>query len=347
MNADPLFAAQAIFPGLPSHPSCHASTLLALPDGNLLVAFYAGSVEKAPDVAIFQSRYEAARCTWTSPRVVVDYPGKSLGNPVLYIDSTGVLWLFYLVMQGHKWHQCTIHYVQSADGGLTWSKALDFRQEPGWTIRNNLIVLDGGEILFPLADNVAGCSVFLSSTDGGQSWQTLGRITSQPRNEQPAVVQLANNSLLAHMRTAGEGGQCWQARSLDCGRTWTPAEPGPFPNPNSALAMIRLANGGLVQVYNHSHDRRFRTPLNVALSLDQGTSWPYSRPLETLIGPFTYRTDRLDNWDNIEFSYPAIVQDRDGLIHITYTYCRRTIKHAICNEAWLKLSGKQQIADSK
>lgn len=336
MNAKPVFQAQPIFPDLPSHPSCHASTLVALPGGDLLAAFYAGSVEKAADVAIFLSRYRQRQAAWERPEIVVEPAGNSLGNPVLFLAPDGLLWLFYLVMRGHKWHHCTIHYRQSADGGLTWGAERDFRQTPGWTTRNNLIVLDGGEFLFPLADNVAGCSVFMSSADGGQSWQELGRIVSTPHNEQPAAAQLSDGSLLAVMRTGGEGGPCWQARSSDRGRTWTAAEPGPLPNPNSALAMIRLAGGSLVQVYNGSALRRFRTPLNAALSLDEGQSWPFVRSLETLPGEFTYRTDRLDNSASVEFSYPAIAQDPDGLIHITYTNCRRNIKHVLCNEAWLK-----------
>lgn len=335
MNHKPFYKAEALFPTLLDYPSCHASTLVCLPDGELLTAFYAGTVEKAPDVAIFGGRYVAAQKKWSFPALLVDVPEKSVGNPLLFLDPTGVLWLFYLVMEGHKWHHCTIHYRQSEDFGHTWGPSEAFRSQPGWTTRNNLIVLENGTYLFPLSDNVEGCSVFMRSVDAGRSWDELGRIRSDPRNEQPAVVQLSDGSLLTYARTSGKGGPCWQSRSFDQGMTWTEAEPGPFPNPNAALAMIRLASGHLVVVYNDSDHFCYRTPLNVALSTDEGDTWPFVRTLEDQPGEFTYRTDRLDNSDSIEFSYPAIAQDEEGYIHIAYTNCRENIKHVIVNEAWL------------
>lgn len=336
MQAKGLFHSQEIFASLPELPSCHASTILALPQGELLMAFYAGSVEKAADVSILLCRYTAASANWSHPVVVVDVPEKSLGNPVLHRDRDGTVWLYYLVMQGHKWNHCTIHSVRSVDGGHTWGGDTTFRSALGWTTRNNLIELADGGVLFPLSDNVAGCSVFMRTMDGGRSWRELGRIASEPSNEQPAVVQRSDGSLMAVMRTGGKGGRCWESQSLDGGCTWTPAVPGPFKNPNSAMAMIRLASGSLVAAYNDSDHYQRRTPLRVALSPDEGRSWPYVRTLEDHPGEFTYLTTRLDNSDSVEFSYPALVEDNSGMVHATYTNCRVTIKHARFNEAWLR-----------
>ncbi len=336
MSKPPLFHSAPIFPSLPTLPSCHASTLLALPDGDLLVAFYAGSVEKAADVSILLCRYVAAENAWCSPELLVDMPSRSVGNPLLFRHRSGVIHLYYLVMEGNKWHHCTIHQRTSTDGGLTWGPSTLFRAAPGWTTRNNLIVLQEGDLLFPLSDNVAGCSVMLRSADGGQTWQEAGRIPSSPANEQPAVVQLDDGSLLAYMRTGGKGGACWESRSTDGGCTWSKAQPGPFKNPNSAMAMIRHTGGGLVTVYNDSDHYRYRTPLKVALSLDQGASWPFVRVLEDRPGEFTYLTTRLDNSDSIEYSYPAIAESADGLVHVTYTNCRENIKETLFNLAWLK-----------
>ena len=337
MPEEPLFRSQDSFASLPELPSCHASTILALPGGDLLMAFYAGSVEKAADVSILLCRYSAASARWLPPQVVIDPPGKSLGNPLLHRDRAGTVWLYYLIMQGQKWHHCTIHSVHSMDNGGTWEGDTVFRATPGWTTRNNLIELADGEYLFPLSDNVAGCSVFMRSVDGGRSWQELGRIESEPNNEQPAVVQCADGSLLALLRTGGKGGDCWSSRSYDGGLTWTPAVRGPFKNPNSAMAMIHLASGGLVAAYNDSDHYRRRTPLCVALSTDEGRSWPHVRALEDRPGEFTYLTTRLDNSDSVEFSYPALAQDDAGIVHAVYTNCRVNIKHAAFNEAWLRV----------
>ena len=72
-------------------------------------------------------------------------------------------------------------------------------------------------------------------------------------------------------------------------------------------------------VYNHS--RTGRTPLNVALSED-GRHWAALAVLED---------------DPGEYSYPAVIQTSDGLVHVTYTWRRQRVKHVVVDPA--KLAG--------
>jgi predicted neuraminidase len=59
--------------------------------------------------------------------------------------------------------------------------------------------------------------------------------------------------------------------------------------------------------------------LNVAVSRD-GTAWDAALVLEREPG---------------EYSYPAVIQSADGLVHITYTWKRQRIKHVVIDPAKL------------
>jgi predicted neuraminidase len=89
-----------------------------------------------------------------------------------------------------------------------------------------------------------------------------------------------------------------------------------LPNPSAGIDAVTLQDGRQLLVYNHSRSgRRFpgREILNVAVTRD-GIHWNPVLTLENQKG---------------EYSYPAVIQSADGLVHITYTYDRKSIKHVV------------------
>jgi predicted neuraminidase len=99
--------------------------------------------------------------------------------------------------------------------------------------------------------------------------------------------------------------------------TWSALKATTLPNPNSGTDAVTLQDGRHVLVYNHvtKESRSWggsRSPLNVVISKD-GQQWD-----EIAI---------LENEPKAEFSYPAVIQTKDGKIHITYTWKRTKIKH--------------------
>jgi predicted neuraminidase len=322
----PFFRSELIFaPGsVVGYPSCHASTLVELPDGGLLAAWFAGSEEGAPDVAELGARLAPGASEWSKSQVLVDTPGKADGNPVLHVDRKGRVWIFYVTKENDRrpqWAQCPLKCRVSTDGGRTFGPERILHQKLGWMDRNKPIYLANGDLLLPIYDERDWTSLMFISPDDGATWFPSQRIVAKGGNIQPTMVQLGDGSLLALMRTGSSDHRLWRAASRDNGRTWTAPEETNLPNPNSACDMVRLANGHLVLVFNNSSQGR--TPLTVALSTDEGQSWSHLRNLETTPG---------------EYSYPAVIQTRDGIIHVTYTYLRKSIKHAVFNEAWIAAS---------
>jgi predicted neuraminidase len=315
----PIFEARLVFDEVPGYPSCHAATIAELGNGDLLTAWYAGSREGATDVAILASRLPRGSERWTPPAVIEDTPDKSEGNPVLFVDRQGTVWLFFVTMHGDGWTQCKVKYKKSTDQGRTWGEVVVLRDELGWMTGNKPTVLKNGEILLPLYDERQWSTVVMISGDGGKTWKPTAEITSTPGNIQATVAELSDGSLLSLMRSGGRGEPyIWQATSKDRGRTWSQAAPSGLKNPNARIDLVRLSNGHLVLAFNDTF--RGRTPLNVALSQDEGKTWPFNRKVETQPG---------------EYSYPAIIQARDGMIHLVYTYRRTHIKHLRFNESWL------------
>ena len=99
--------------------------------------------------------------------------------------------------------------------------------------------------------------------------------------------------------------------SADGGRTWSALALMYLPNPNSGIDAVSLRDGRHLLVFNSTTSGR--TPLNVAIS-DDGETWEDALILESGSG---------------EFSYPAVIQSRDGLVHVTYTWNRKNIKHVV------------------
>jgi predicted neuraminidase len=332
----PSYESGFLFESNERYPECHASTIVELPNGDLLAAWYAGSREKGSDVAILAARRRSRQDRWGEPFVLADDPHRPEGNPVLFADQRGTVWLFYNVMygsgegrtrQGTGWTTCRIHFKTSTDGGFTWSIPGTLTEEWGYITRSRPLQLENGDILLPAHDERDWSSIFFIAEEGKPIWTTGQRIDCGGGfhwgNIEPTLIQRADGSLLCFMRAGGpETRRIWQSESFDQGRTWTKPVTVSLPNPDTAVDLLRLANGHVVLAFNNSTVRR--SPLTLALSTDEGTSWCAFRDLESGDG---------------EFSYPTLIQTRDGLIHITYTCSRRAIKHTSIHEDWIRGGG--------
>jgi predicted neuraminidase len=240
--------------------SCHASTLVETQNGDLLVAWFGGSAEGNPDVAIWMSR--SSRNTWSKPLRLISEPGVATYNPVLFRTSDNLLWLSYKF--GPSPTNWTGAYLNSSSDGKAWSKPIHLRAGLYGPIKNKPLILSNGTI-------VAGTSVesyhswscwVERSTDNARTWSRHGPI-AVPGIEygiiQPAIVPISGRRLRMFVRATEQIGRICYADSNDDGISWTSAKLTSLPNPNSGIDAVRLKDDRLLLVYNHT--KSGRTPL--------------------------------------------------------------------------------------
>lgn len=305
--------------------SCHASTVVES-QGHLVAAWFGGTGEGNPDVGIWLARKQDG--SWSAPVEVADGQQaqgsrQPCWNPVLFQPKAGPLLLFYKV--GPRPSTWWGLLKTSMDGGQSWSKAMRLPEGMLGPIKNKPVQLPNGDLLCPSSTEQAGWRVhFERTSDLGRTWTSTG-----PLNDgiefgaiQPSILFYPDGRLQAVGRTRQK--RIFQIWSQDEGRSWGKMSATALPNPNSGIDAVTLKDGRQLLVYNHT--TKGRSPLNVAVSRD-GTNWQAALVLENTPG---------------EYSYPAVIQTRDDLVHITYTWNRMQIKHVTLDPTRLKLGPIEQ-----
>ncbi|MBT4513333.1 MAG: exo-alpha-sialidase [Chloroflexi bacterium] len=322
---EPFYRGELIFKPTLRFPRCHSSTIISLPDGSLMAAWWNGSEEGGKDNVIRGARRPAGAHYWEPPEILADTPDTTEGNPVLFNAPAGELWLLYRA--GLPWVK--MMWTKSQDAGKTWNKPEAFLNEPGWSFRSRILSLANGDIIIPVMthgieefSSFGSSTAFLYSADKGKTWGRTKPIITSPRNNEPTIVQRSDGSLLAFMRPYDReltDRFLWKSKSTDNGRTWTEATKTQIRTPSKAIELLKLQNGHVVLVFNDT--QQSLSQLSLALSEDDGRSWKFKRVLEDSPGRFTY---------------PTLAQSPDGNIHISYTFRRTSIKHVEVNEAWIR-----------
>lgn len=310
----------------PAVPEVHASTIVEAADGVLVAAWFGGTKEGNDDVSIYVSRREGA-AAWTPAKIVAEgvEPGKErqpTWNPVLHRAADGRLLLFFKTGPSpEKWWG---EVIVSKDRGRTWT---DRRRLPDGIlgpIKNKAVVLADGALLCPTSVeyDAKHWVVRMERTDESLAKWSATPDFADPKNLgaiQPTILVHRDGRLQALCRSSVRVmAQSW---SSDQGRTWSPLEATDIFMPNSGIDAVTLRDGTFLLVYNPSEKNADpnswgeRRPLLVAHSTD-GRAWRTIATLET-------RPNRQG------YAYPAIIQARDGRVHITYTWNRARMKHVM------------------
>lgn len=305
------------------YPSCHASTIVETEGGAMLAAWFGGTHEKHPDVGIWVARIENGR--W-SPGVEVANGVQADGtrhptwNPVLFQPRGGPLTLYYKV--GPTPQTWWGMFMTSTDDGRTWSKPERMPANMLGPIKNKPVQLANGTILSPTSietpTNPSRWRVYFErSVNNGVVWTATPYVNDgvDVSAIQASILLLGGDRLLALGRT--RQGRLFEVRSNDGGISWVGFKLTSLPNPSSGTDAVTLQDGRHLLIYNPVE--KGRTPLSIAVSSD-GETWKDAIVLEDQPG---------------EYSYPAIIQTRDGRVHVTYTWKRERIRHAVIDPSKL------------
>lgn len=324
------------FPGLVSedfvfteapHKECHASTLVETSRG-LVAAWFGGTKEKNKDVGIWSSYNDGAG--WSKPREWATgvqhedlrYP---CWNPVLYQEpGDGPVKLFFKV--GPNPQEWWGEVMTSYDRGRSFRDRRRLPEGIDGPVRSKPLRLPDGSLLCP------------SSTEHDDDWRfhfeklsPAGEWSRFEPKEQP--FRVIQPTLLTHpggriqALYRSKDGVIITNESKDGGENWSPLEKSGLPNNNSGIEALTLRDGRHLLLYNHLGPGLLnswgkRHALHLAIS-DDGKTWKAVAVIEKA--------------KKGEFSYPAMIQAKDGRVHMTYTWQRKRMRHVVIDPAKLEV----------
>ena len=349
-SAGPIFPPLAGGHALPGTPAdTHASTVVELSNGDVLVAWFGGDGEGAPNERVYSAR--AHNGQWSAPQILVDRHGEPCWNPVLFHTEDGKLWLYYKV--GPSPTQWKGVRRSSTDEGLSWSADEELPAGVLGPIKDKPLVLPGGVIVSGSSretdsETTSGWTVTIErSEDSGRTWTHSAPIVLDPATDIPDVN--AMEAQTEHQvpeipdsesgwrtklyppshKTVGIiqptivslGGNHLRFYARSKSRAARIAEADSFDGGKSWTAArvteLPNPNSGIDAVglrdgrvvMIYNHSYDHRTPLNLAVSKDGEHFQPF---LVLEDGPGQY-------------SYPAITQASNGDLLMCWTWRRQSI----------------------
>ena len=303
-----------------------SSSVAVLPDGTLAAAWYHGVGDKSVDSHLLWSRLAPGSPTWSTPAMLYDDPQRAQGSPALWVAEDAALVAFYVTLYGSDWPDSRPFMIRSTDGGASWSTPVQLHDRC-WMVGHRPLRLHSGDLLLPLYDSCLDVPVFMRSHDGGSTWQTGQDVSlvDHFQQVQPALIQRADDLVVALTRDSDSAGRIAEMHSPDDGVSWSPSRPTELPTAATAIDQLRLPSGHVVVVFTNSPDARF--PLTAALSLDEGRTFAALRDL---------LADCPEGTGKCSYASPSIAYNpKDGTLWVTYTHNQQTIGWVHFSEAWL------------
>ena len=285
---------------------------------------------------------------------------KKIGNPVIARAPDGSLHMWMVNVSLGGWAGSAITWSRSEDDGTTWGAPKRLVTSPFLNISTLVkaapVGMTHGQTSLPVYHEfITKFAEVLRIDLNGQVLDKV-RIPGSHTSLQPVVLASNAQSAQAFMR-ATQGGQVMSSSTQDAGQTWAVAAPLALPNPNSALAGAVLQDGSRWLAYNPATAGREKLALTrlgdaavkeiaveppkqninqaIPLGIQEyaavlGAELKSNGVTDSDIAAYVGSAQRqLCTSGNCaqEFSYPFLLQSRDGTLHLIYTWHRTRIKH--------------------
>lgn len=300
------------------------------PDGKLWL-IYTAQKSGNQDTAIVRYRTsEDKGYTWSEIKELFEQPGIFVRQPMTVLDNgEWLLPIFHCTQAlGEKWvgDYDTSAVKISADKGRTWTE-YEVPNSVG-CVHMNVNKLKDGSLLALYRSRWADFIYMSRSIDHGRTWTDPVPTELPNNNSSIQFVTLSNGHLALVFNNIGATKDTARRVSL-----YDEIEDG-----NEEVAAVDQ-HAIPVNIKVDKQGRKAfwgtpRAPMSIALSEDNGKTWPYICDLE--IGDGYCMSNNSTEKRNREFSYPSIKQTLDGKIHVAFTYFRQTIKYVQIDEAWIK-----------
>lgn len=286
---------------------------------------------------------------------------KKLGNPVIARAPDGSLRLWLVNVSLGGWAGSSITWVRSTDEGATWSEPRRLVTSPflniSTLVKGAPVTYQDGQIGLPVYHEFATkFAELLRLNPDGQVVDKI-RIPGSQTSLQPVVLVAGPEQAQVYMRS-GNARALMASTTDDAGKTWSSTHATSWPNPDSALAGVVTRTGAQWLALNPApRDRE----ILALLQASTGGAFDGARPwiVESSATPQTHLSTR--DYERLlgnelkaqgaseaqtqayvasakrqlcsgesclqEFSYPYLLQSRDGYIDLVYTWHRTRIKH--------------------
>jgi predicted neuraminidase len=377
LAAAPQYSGELIFPL--EHWHNHSSSIVELPNGDLLVCWFHGSGERtADDVLIQGARWNHSTGRWTAPFTMADTPGFPETNPVLFIDSRQRLFFLWPLIIAHKWETALMKYRISTD----------YQQSTGppkWEFQDNIVLIPKNierrvkEVLGKDAEGSGRQAEYAAKMMEHAKDEYFSRMGWFTRTH---PLQLPSGRILAPMYSDGFSFGI-MAISDDGGYTWSASEPiigyGCI-----QPSVVRKNDGTLVAYLRDNGPPPKRA--HISFSKDDGVTWTPAHDTDIPNPGSSLEAIRLrsGNWIMVyndlergryslvaalsddegatwrwkrhlegdpstpstsQYHYPSVTQAKDLSIHVTYSYFvpqGKSIKHVRFNEDWIKSNAESR-----